>query len=127
MDLKKIKEDRIMIHNKQLSKQILEHFECMLDLEFIDISYHNDALDSIGIESLNLQIFLPNSIFTDERKEYFNEFMIVDLDGETDNTYLTTKDIDEVIEYLEEQNEDYIFTNLTTCRNGKLMKDCKCC
>lgn len=116
-----------MIHNKQLSKQILEHFECMLDLEFIDISYHNDALDSIGIESLNLQIFLPNSIFTDERKEYFNEFMIVDLDGETDNTYLTTKDIDEVIEYLEEQNEDYIFTNLTTCRNGKLMKDCKCC
>lgn len=56
--------------------------ESATGIQFEDTSWHNDQCDSIGNESLNIQIHLPNSEDENIDQEEYNTYCISSYDGE---------------------------------------------
>lgn len=64
-------------HSPSLSEQNKECIEELTGLKFDDVSWHNDACDSIANDMLDLQIFLPNSTEKEvDSVTYFNTFAV---------------------------------------------------
>lgn len=61
------------IHNQRMTTEIIEFLE-QQGFEIEDVSYKNDACDSIVIK--NRILMLPNSIIDDSNEEKFNTFFI---------------------------------------------------
>lgn len=119
------------IHTPQMSTEIVQALKYLFDdeIDIIDISWGNDETDSIEILDKKgneiCDVYFPNAIIDSDDCGVFTHYGIRDIKTqefiEIENTCVLT------FEDVKKHIEDYIFENLTTCRNGKLMKDCKCC
>lgn len=119
------------LHTPQMSTEIVQALEYLFEdeIDIIDISYKNDECDSINILDKEgneiCDVYLPNAIIASDQCDVWTHYGIRDIDTqefiEKDDNYVFT--FDDVKNHI----KDYIFTNITTCRNGKLIKDCKCC
>jgi hypothetical protein len=75
-------------------------------------SWHNDLVDSVANDELNIQIFLPNSPIMDENNELFNMYSVVSADGEDnglvtgmESTMYSFEDIVALIKSMQVSNE----------------------
>jgi len=93
----------IGIHTPKLTKGHLKFFNGNLDCEVIDGSYGNDTCDSLFIEDLDLQIYLPNSETLNPDKQQWNTFAVQEdvIYGKPKFT-VHTADRDAVLIYLKE-------------------------
>lgn len=115
------------IHTPQMSTEIVQALEYLYedDINIIDISYKNDECDSINILDKKgneiCDVYLPNAVIDSDVCDVWTHYGIRDIKTqefiEIENTCVLT------FEDVKNHIEDYIFTNLTTCRNGKLIKD----
>ena len=97
-------------------------------MKAIKTELENGKVSSVLIQTdNNLEIWFDVWEENDEITGDWNKF-IFDL---KDNRDLDIKefqnDSDNFMECLEIAEEEYNFHSYTTCRNGKLMKDCDCC
>jgi hypothetical protein len=119
------------IHTPQMTTDFIYGLRYLFedDIVVTDISYRNDECDSVMISDKEdndlFEIYLPNAIIETRNVNMFTHYSIrhVDLGNFVVIDGTESMTVNQVCDYI----SDYIFTNLTTCRNGKLMKDCKCC
>lgn len=113
-------------HSPELTKINKAAFESVMSLEFNCCSWHNDTVDSISNDELNIQIFLPNSVQDDPDEELFNSYCLTSADGDDEaiNNYMDDaysfmqivkiiKEIQKRIMDLEEEKEK-VFTDIGT-------------
>ena len=70
------------VHTPQMTESNKDKLESATRIQFEDTSWHNDQCDSIGNESLNIQIHLPNSEEENIDQEEYNTYCISSYDGE---------------------------------------------
>ena len=94
------------VHSPERTFKTLTYLEEKTSLEILDVSWHNDLVDSLEIEKHDLHIFLPNSDTEDSSNELFDTFTITLASkyGEGDEHLLQTTKIDEVVDYLNQLN-----------------------
>ena len=91
-------------HTPKQTKQVLDRMNNSTELKWYDSSFYHDGTDSIETEisqDVFISIMIPNSFIQDLDEEWYNEFLILDADG---NTLLSTTNIDEVIKYINNSN-----------------------
>lgn len=99
---------KIGYHNPSTTTKYFKVFNNKTVLNWIDSSYKNDVCDSLHCDILltdkehkYINIFLPNSDKEDLNNEKFNSFLLSD---EDQNILFETKDINEMIKYI---NDNY--------------------
>ena len=100
-------------HTPKMTEEVLKRVqEYTENHDWYDSSYGNDLCDSIELEIANdnfIKIMLPNSFIDDEDSEYFVDFVILD---NNQDTLLRTKDLNKVIDYINDDLLHEIARNL---------------
>jgi hypothetical protein len=89
---------KIGIHTPKKSEEYFYTIIGGTNLNFEDTSWKNDLCDSIGNEKY--YIMFPNSNNDNPGNEEFNKFILSSEYGEIQNPYLVTKNILEIIKYI---------------------------
>jgi hypothetical protein len=118
------------IHTPQMTTDFIYGLRYLFedDIDVTDISYKNDECDSVLItdkeENDLFEIYLPNAVI-DFNENTFTHYSIRCRQSDDFITIGRSEslNVNQVCDYI----NDYIFENLSTCRNGKLIKDCDCC
>jgi len=91
-------------HTPKQTKQVLDIINSHTDFKWYDSSYRHDETDSIVYEVSEdkyIKIMLPNSFIQDEDNECYTDFVITD---DNHNVLLVTKDLNEIINYINSNN-----------------------
>jgi hypothetical protein len=96
--------NKVGCHTPKTSEKLFNRIESHTEVKWVDSSWHNDTCDSMewtilddGKKHKFIQIFFPNSFVNDPSNEEFNTFHIF---NENVDSLLQTKDIQEVIEFI---------------------------
>ena len=89
-------------HSPKRTLKNLKYLRKNTGLDILDISWHNDLVDSLEISIFDLHIFLPNSHKQDDDKELFNTYYVSinSRYGSSDEPLFCNTDIDLLVKYL---------------------------
>jgi len=96
--------NEIGFHNTILTAKIAEQLkERLPEVEFLDSSWHNDLVDSLAIEKLDIMIYLPNNEeIQDEDEEMWKTYNINGLSDCWDESK-ELQNIEQVVEFIKKK------------------------